>query len=95
MTTNQLPTKAYPIKMVGLPMPGVGFRLGFSVVIEEKLPVWSQEVGEYGWDGMASTHFWSPADKDLAVVVLTQHFPYSGQLKIATKPLIYEAITEQ
>ncbi len=92
MTSNQLPTKAYPIQMIGIPMPGVGFGLGFSVVVEKKLPVWSEVVGEYGWDGMASTHFWSSADKELTVVVLTQHVPYSGQLKIAIKPLVYDAI---
>ena len=90
MTRDQLPSKAFPIRM-GAPREGVGFGLGFSVVVD---PVNGKRKGEYGWGGAASTHFWiSPAD-ELAVVVLSQRQPYSAQLETATKPLIYEAIVD-
>ncbi len=82
MTSNQLP-------------PGVtrgndeGFGLGFSVRLRDgRFP-----EGEFGWGGMASTHFWiSPKDK-LVVVALSQRIPYSDQLQNAIKPIIYDSIT--
>jgi len=90
MTKNQLPDEAYPLNLNG-PRPGVGFGLGFSVVTEATDYTLSSHVGEYGWGGAASTHFWiSPNDK-LAVVVLTQLMPFSFQMEQGVKPLIYDA----
>ena len=92
MTTNQLPTKAYPIRMMGFRMSGVGFGLGVSVVVEQKMP--GQMVGEYGWDGIASTHYWASKAEQLAVVVMTQHKPFTLELKSAVKPIVYEALND-
>ena len=93
MTKNQLPDEAYPIRLGGK-RPGIGFGLGFSVVVERTGPPNRSRVGEYGWGGAASTHFWiSPAD-DLAVVVLTQLMPFNFQMEHAVKPLVYDAISE-
>ena len=50
--------------------------------------------GEYGWDGFASTPYWANPEKDLIVIVLSQHYPFSPQLK-AIKPLIYDAIVDR
>lgn len=91
MTSNQLPTQAYPMRMGGRPREGVGFGLGFSVAVE---PPDGSPVGVYGWGGMASTHFWVSPQDDLAVVVLSQHVPFSFQLENAVKPLIYDAIVD-
>ncbi len=92
MTRDQLPKQAYPISMGGTRRSGVGFGLGFSVIVEKTDYTKLNRLGEYGWGGAASTHFWiSPAD-DLAVVVLTQLQPYTAQMEIALKPVIYSAI---
>ncbi len=93
MTKNQVPDSAYPIG-VGDTRPGVGFGLGFSVVCE--ITDWTQfcHVGEYGWGGAASTHFWISPDDELAVVVLSQRMPFTFQLETAVKPLIYAAIED-
>lgn len=65
-----------------------GFGLGFSVQIKDgKSP-----KGEYGWGGMASTHFWVSPRDELAVVALSQRIPYSAQLENAVKPIIYDSI---
>ena len=81
MTRNQLPDGVKRGK-------GEGFGLGFSVRIEAgKSP-----KGEYGWGGMASTHFWISPGDELAVVTLSQRIPYSGQLENAVKPIIYDSI---
>jgi len=67
-----------------------GFGLGFSVRTEDgRFP-----KGEYGWGGMASTHFWISPKHDLIVIALSQRMPYSGQLEDAVKPIIYDSILE-
>ncbi len=91
MTKNQLPEKAFPIRLI-LPQPGVGFGLGVSVVVENKNPAKHSRVGEYGWTGIASTHFWISPQDELAVVLLSQLMPYTPQLEAIIKPLVYDAI---
>ena len=93
MTKNQLPPEAYPLTLNGV-REGVGFGLGFSVVVE--ITDWTRlcHAGEYGWGGAASTHFWISPDDDLAVVVLTQFMPFSFELENSVKPLVYEAIVD-
>jgi len=93
MTKNQLPDEAYPLSLNG-ERPGVGFGLGFSVVVESTAFTTQSHIGEYGWGGAASTHFWVSPHDDLAVVVLTQLMPFSFQLEHAIKPLVYNAIQE-
>jgi CubicO group peptidase (beta-lactamase class C family) len=52
----------------------------------------SGHVGEYGWGGAASTHYWvSPADK-LIVITLEQIIPYQWDTEFGVKKLIYEAV---
>ncbi len=91
MTINQLPDEAYPISLGGK-RDGVGFGWGFSVVVEKTDYSRRSRVGEYGWGGAASTHFWISPKDDLAVVVLTQLMPFSFQMEHAVKPLVYDAI---
>ena len=93
MTRNQLPESAYPISLSG-GRDGVGFGLGFSVVVEKTEYTRRSRVGQYGWGGAASTHFWISPRDDLAVVLLTQHMPFSFQLEETVKPLVYEAIVK-
>ncbi len=92
MTKNQLPEIAYPIGTGD--RAGVGFGLGFSVRVESRNGEASSRVGEYGWGGMASTHFWISPNDGIAVVALTQHIPFSGRAENALKPIIYEAIAD-
>ena len=91
MAKNQLPEIAYPIGTGE--RAGVGFGLGFSVRIEKSNEDSSSRIGEYGWGGMASTHFWISPNDEIAVVALTQFIPYSNQAEHALKPIIYEAVS--
>ena len=91
MTKNQLPDIAYPIGTGD--RAGVGFGLGFSVRVENNGQS-SSRIGEYGWGGMASTHFWISPNDGIAVVALTQHIPFSNRAERALKPIIYEAISD-
>jgi CubicO group peptidase (beta-lactamase class C family) len=92
MTTNQLPSAAFPIHFDKVRRPGLGFGFGFSVRTERSKFDLAAPVGEYGWGGAASTHYWvSPSDK-LIVVTLEQIMPYQGDTEIGLKRIIYDAI---
>ncbi|MHC4544243.1 MAG: serine hydrolase domain-containing protein [Planctomycetota bacterium] len=81
MTTNQLPNSVRRGK-------DGGFGLGFSVRLKDgKLP-----KGEYGWGGVASTHFWISPKDELVVIALSQYMPYSARLENAVKPIVYDSI---
>lgn len=93
MTTNQLPTAAYPIHFGPAKRKGVGFGLGFSVRVEDadgNDP--GGTVGEYGWGGMASTHYWASPKDDAFVVTIEQIVPYNGDTEVGLKRAIYEAL---
>ena len=68
MTRNQLPTNAVPIAVGGVKMPGMAFGLGLSVDVSSRKMGRVPLRGEYGWDGMASTSFWSTPEDDITVV---------------------------
>ena len=56
-------------------MPGVGFGLGFGVVIDPPANRSLASRGEYLWGGAASTAFWVDPVEAVTVVFMTQLFP--------------------
>ena len=92
MTHNQLPTALVPISVGIAKRPGIGFGLGFSVRVEAADTEAMGRVGEYGWGGMASTHYWASPKDDLVVVTMEQTLPFSMLLESALKIPIYDAI---
>lgn len=95
MSRDQLPAAAFPISILGQVRAGVGFGLGFSVIVDKTDHTAADRLDEYGWGGAASTHFWISPQDDLAVVVLTQFMPYTPQMEVAVKPVVYRAINVQ
>jgi CubicO group peptidase (beta-lactamase class C family) len=89
MTTNQLPDEAMPMNLAGMPVPGMGFGLGFSVRTGGGV-----SAGEYGWSGFASTHFWVAPRPDLVVIALQQYTPFTRRLEAALKPVVYAALED-
>jgi CubicO group peptidase (beta-lactamase class C family) len=73
---------------------GVGFGLGFGVVID---PVLSRVVcseGELAWGGAASTAFWIDQREELAVSFYTQLLPSSTyRIRPQLRQLVYQALT--
>jgi CubicO group peptidase (beta-lactamase class C family) len=70
-------------------MDGMGFGLGFSVLLDPAQNGSVGSVGELSWGGAASTVFWVDPTEDLAVVFLTQlvpsnTYPIRRQLRAAT-----------
>ncbi|WP_375456832.1 serine hydrolase domain-containing protein [uncultured Methylobacterium sp.] len=98
MTTNHLPGD---LASVGTPRfaessyHGIGFGLGFSVMLD---PAKAQIVGtpgEVAWGGMASTAFWIDPAEDLAVVLLTQLVPSSAlPIRKELRVLTYAALAD-
>ena len=48
--------------------------------------------GDFGWSGIASTHFFISPKEDLIVIIMSQQSPFSNMLSTGLKPLIYEGI---
>ncbi len=94
MTTNQIPEGGGWVTFGKEIREGVGFGHGFSVRV--KMSDWDPEsrVGEYGWGGAASTHYWISPKDDLVVLTLEQVMPYSFNTEWALKGLIYDALVE-
>jgi len=77
MATNHLPDEV--TERMWLPGKGqVGFGIDFAVRMRP--PASAEEmrgrVGEYFWDGAASTLFWVDPANDLTAVLFVQLFPY-------------------
>ena len=72
---------------------GVGFGLGFSVILD---PVKTQSLtdeGEYGWGGAASTVFWVNPKEEMVVIFLTQLLPSSTyQVRRELRSLVYSSL---
>ena len=94
MTTNQVSKEAGWVKFGDQVRTGVGYGFGFNV--RDEMSDWDPDgrVGEYGWGGAASTHYWISPKDDLVVVTLEQIMPYSFLTENKLKGLIFDAITD-
>ncbi|WP_153503010.1 serine hydrolase domain-containing protein [Cumulibacter manganitolerans] len=74
---------------------GVGFGLGFSVVMDPVKYGAVCSVGEFAWGGAASTAFWIDPLEDLTVVFMTQLLPSSTYpIRSELKGLVYQALVD-
>jgi CubicO group peptidase (beta-lactamase class C family) len=74
---------------------GIGFGLGFSVMLDPAKAQIAGSPGEYAWGGMASTAFWVDPREDMAVVMMTQLTPSSTYpIRRELRVLSYQAIID-
>jgi CubicO group peptidase (beta-lactamase class C family) len=72
---------------------GLGFGLGFAVVLDRAKTMTAGNVGEYFWGGMASTAFWIDPRDELAVVFMTQFVPSATwPIRQQLRTLVYAAM---
>lgn len=75
-------------------MTGMGFGLGFSVLVD---PVANRLVasdGEFSWGGAASTAFWIDPVEDLICVLMTQQLPSSTYpIRRELRNVVYGCLT--
>lgn len=93
MSTNHLDESIE--KRSWLPSKGqVGFGIDFAVRLRK--PASKEEnngvVGEFFWDGAASTLFWVDPVNELTAVFFVQIFPYDGSLHKAFRDAVYGPI---
>ena len=100
MRSNQLPNNA-DMAAMGQPVwsetsyDGIGFGLGFAVVIDPPKASIITSVGEHHWGGAASTFFWIDPQEDLFVVFFTQLMPSSTYpIRRELRTRVYQAIVE-
>ena len=98
MTTNQLPGNR---DLAGMgqrvfsetPFEGIGFGLGFSVVLDSAAANVLDSPGDFGWGGAASTYFWVDPREQLVVVFMTQLRPSSSYpIRRELKTAVYQAL---
>jgi CubicO group peptidase (beta-lactamase class C family) len=76
MTCNHLPTKILPIAFEGYePMLGMGFGLGFAVMLDAAQTGVMGSVGDHSWGGYAETFFVIDPTEDLIAILMTQYLP--------------------
>ena len=98
MGRNHLPGGA-DLKTFGRPLfaespfTGVGFGLGFAVVLDPAAGKYDCSAGELSWGGAASTAFWIDQLEGLTVTFFTQLLPSSAHpIRSQLRQLVYQAL---
>jgi CubicO group peptidase (beta-lactamase class C family) len=75
------------------PYDGIGFGLGFSVMLDPAKAQILGTAGEYAWGGAASTYFWVDPRENLIAILLTQLMPSSSYpIRRETRVLTYQSL---
>ena len=93
MTQNHLPLALLPLRHGETVFPGMGFGLGFSVVLD--LPQYGVlgSIGSYEWHGAAGTLFWIDPQEELVGLLMDQIMPGdSYSVRKQFKVLTYQAL---
>ena len=90
MTSDQLPSHIPNIHFDDV-RDGLKCGLGFAVFIKPSQWDPTAKVGEFGWGGAASCHYWVYPPEELIVITLESTMPYNWNLERGLKPLIYSA----
>jgi CubicO group peptidase (beta-lactamase class C family) len=94
MTMNHLGPELLPIFMEE-PWPGIGFGLGFSVVMDPAIAGTMSTRGSVGWGGAASTNFWVDPVEEIVGILLLQVWPsYTYPTTSDFRTAVYQALME-
>jgi len=100
MTTNHMPNNCDLAHMgqavfSETPYDGIGFGLGFAVMLDPATAQILSSPGEYAWGGMASTYFFNDPVEDLTVMLFTQLVPSSSyQIRRELRVLANQSIID-
>jgi len=74
---------------------GIGFGLGFSVMLDPAKAQILGTPGEYAWGGAASTAFWVDPGEDMIVIMMTQLMPSSTYpIRKELRVLSYQSVID-
>jgi CubicO group peptidase (beta-lactamase class C family) len=75
------------------PQRGVGFGLGFAVVLDPAAGKVDVSAGELSWGGAASTAFWIDPAEGITATFFTQLIPSSAHpIRSQLRQLVYQAL---
>ena len=96
MTVNHLKTSLMPIAFEGTePMLGMGFGLGFGVMVNAALSGVMGSFGDYSWGGGAETYFWNDPREELIAIFMTQYLPsQTYPIRKEFRTVVYQALDE-
>ncbi|MEU3452953.1 serine hydrolase domain-containing protein [Micromonospora sp. NPDC006766] len=100
MTRNHLPggrdlASFEPEGSAETQLDGIGFGLGFAVVLDPVPSRVPSSVGEYYWGGLASTAFWVDPVEEVTALLFTQLMPSSTHpLRSQLRQLVYSALID-
>lgn len=100
MIQNHLPGGA-DLEEYGRPLfsestyAGIGFGLGFSVVLNSIKNKVLSSIGEFAWGGATSTAFWVDPAEEIIVLFFTQLLPSSiYPIRTQLRQLVYQALVD-
>jgi CubicO group peptidase (beta-lactamase class C family) len=95
MTQNHVSAKLFPLNLLDMyPMPGEGFGLGVSVVVDETQKAVLASNGAYGWPGAAGTRFWVDPQEELIGLILPQVRFLMIPTEAVFQNLVYQALVD-
>jgi CubicO group peptidase (beta-lactamase class C family) len=100
MTSNHLPddgdlTSMGQAVFSETPYDGIGFGLGFSVMLDPATAQILGSPGEFAWGGAASTYFFIDPEEDMLVIFMTQLMPSSAYpIRREMRVLAYQSIID-
>ncbi|MFQ5923425.1 MAG: serine hydrolase domain-containing protein [Anaerolineales bacterium] len=96
MTRNHLSPDHLPISYNGIvdaPVPGIGFGLGFYVLLDPTQAGISGNQGDYGWGGFAETSFWIDPEERIVAILMAQFMPsLTYPIRNEFRTLVYQAL---
>jgi len=96
MTSNHLPLELLPIAFEGTePMLGMGFGLGFSVMLDAAQTGVMGSEGDHGWGGYAETFFVIDPKEDLIAILMSQYMPsQTYPIRKEFRTVVYQALEQ-
>lgn len=94
MTCNHLAANLLPISFEGSePMLGMGFGLGFGVMLDAAKSGVMGSVGDHGWGGYAETFFWIDPQEDMIAIMMSQYQPsQTYPIRKEFRTAVYQAL---
>jgi len=94
MCRNHLRPELLPLAIGLISLPGAGFGLGFSVLLDAAQTGVLNSDGSYGWSGAAATNFWVDPQEQLVGIIMTQLMDNLLPLEEDFRALVYQALVD-
>ncbi len=94
MICNHLPAALLPISFEGVePMLGMGFGLGFGVMLDTAQTGMMGSVGDHGWGGYSETFFWIDPQEEIIAILMSQYQPsQTYPIRKEFRTAVYQAL---